>query len=264
MNVLLTNHHLVEFTGSEIFSFTIADFLKRNGHRVTVLSKYVDDRLRRHFDRIGVRVFHRIEDMGGERFDVAHIHHNVMAMEVRRRFPDLPLVFLSHGVLPFLEQKPPVDVGIARYMAVSEEVRENLVRQGLDEDRVEIFRNIVDPGEFHPRSSLPARPSRALVLSNKLDPDTESTILGACDRLGIAPTFAGMRFGVVHPDSLPEAMNRADIVFTLGRGVIEAMMCGRVPIVLDYQGGDGMVTPDDVDRLMRRNFSGRTDGRKFT
>lgn len=264
MNVLLTNHHLVEFTGSEIFSFTIADFLTRNGHKVAVLSKYVDDRLRRYFDRIGVRVFCRIEDLAGERFDVAHVHHNVMAMEVRRRFPDLPLVFLSHGVLPFLEQKPPVDVGIARYMAVSEEVRENLVRQGLDEGRVEIFRNIVDPGKFHPRSPLPARPARALVLSNKLDPDTENTILGACERLGIAPTFAGMRFGVAHPDSLPDAMNRADIVFTLGRGVIEAMMCGRVPVVLDYQGGDGMATPDDVDRLMKRNFSGRADGRKFT
>lgn len=264
MNVLLTNHHLVEFTGSEIFSFTIADFLKRNGHRVTVLSKYVDDRLRRHFGRIGVPVFQRVEDIGGERFDVAHVHHNVMAMEVRRRFPELPLVFLSHGVLPFLEQKPPVDVGIARYLAVSEEVRDNLARQGLDEERVEIFRNIVDPEKFRPRSPLPARPERALVLSNKLDPDTENTILGACERLGIAPAFAGMRFGVVHPDSLPEAMDRADIVFTLGRGVIEAMMCGRVPIVLDYQGGDGMVTPDDVDRLMRRNFSGRTDGRRFT
>ena len=216
------------------------------------------------FGRIGIDVVSNLENLTGDAFDVAHIHHNVMAMEVRRRFPDLPLVFLSHGVLPFLEQSPPVDIGIAHYMAVSEEVQANIVRQGIRENRVEIFRNIVDSDKFSPRTSLPARPSRALVLSNKLDPATENTMRSACEHLGIAMTFAGMRFGVVHQDFLPNAINQADIVFTLGRGVIETMMCGRVPIVLDHQGGDGMVTPDNLEHLMKRNFSGRTYRRTFT
>jgi hypothetical protein len=95
-----------------------------------------------------------------------------MAMEVRRYFPHLPLVFLSHGVLPFLEQNPPIEIGIARYLAVSEEVRDNLIRHGVDEHRVDIFRNIVDSDKFSPRTSLSARPGRALILSNKLDPAT--------------------------------------------------------------------------------------------
>ena len=255
LNILLTNHHLTDFTGSEVFTFTIADFLKKKGHRVTVLSKYVDDSLRRYFDRIGVTVVQDIATLIGVSFDVAHIHHNVMAMEVRRQFKDLPLVFLSHGVIPFLEQNPPVDIGVSRYLAVSEEVRENLIQHGVDKNRLEIFRNIVDSRKFSPRSALSARPSRALILSNKLDPATETTIRKACARLDIVTTFAGMRFGIVHQDYLPDIINQADIVFTLGRGVIETMMCGRVPIVLDHRGGDGMVTPDNVEHLMKRNFS---------
>jgi GT2 family glycosyltransferase/MoaA/NifB/PqqE/SkfB family radical SAM enzyme/Flp pilus assembly protein TadD/glycosyltransferase involved in cell wall biosynthesis len=263
MNVLLTNHHLTDFTGSEVFTFTIADFLKRKGHRVTVLSKYVDNSLRRYFDRIGVAIVHDISALSGETFDVAHIHHNVMAMEVRRHFTDLPLVFLSHGVIPFLEQNPPIDIGVSLHLAVSEEVHENLIRHGVDENRVKIFRNIVDSDKFSPRTSLSARPARALILSNKLDLATERTIREACDRLDIVTTFAGMRFGVVNQDYLPDMINQADIVFTLGRGVIETMMCGRVPIVLDHRGGDGMVTPDNVEHYMKRNFSGRTHRRMY-
>lgn len=263
LKILLTNHHLTDFTGSEVFTFTIADFLKRKGARITVLSKYVDDSIRRYFEQIGVKVVQDIANLGEDTFDVAHIHHNVMAMEVRRRFPNLPLVFLSHGVLPFLEQNPPIDIGISYYLAVSEEVRENILRLGISEQHLEIFRNIVDSNKFSPRTVLPARPSRALILSNKLDEATEKTIKSACGRLGIATNFAGMRFGVIHQDYLPFAINQADIVFTLGRGVIEAMMCGRVPIVLDYLGGDGMVTPDNLEHLMKRNFSSRTYNRKF-
>ena len=264
LNILLTNHHLTDFTGSEVFTFTIADFLKKKGHRVTVLSKYVDDSLRRYFNRIGVTVVQDIATLIGESFDVAHIHHNVMAMEVRRHFKNLPLVFLSHGVIPFLEQNPPVDIGVSRYLAVSEEVRENLIQHGVDKNRLEIFRNIVDSRKFSPRSALSARPSRALILSNKLDPATETTIRKACARLDIVTTFAGMRFGIVHQDYLPDIINQADIVFTLGRGVIETMLCGRVPIVLDHRGGDGMVTPDNVEHLMKRNFSGRTHRRMYS
>ena len=263
LNVLLTNHHLTDFTGSEVFTFTIADFLKKKGHRVTVLSKYVDNSLRRYFNRIGVTVVQDIATLIGESFDVAHIHHNVMAMEVRRHFKDLPLVFLSHGVIPFLEQNPPVDIGVSRYLAVSEEVHENLIQHGVDSNRLEIFRNIVDSDKFSPRAALSAHPARALILSNKLDPATERTIREACSRLDIVATFAGMRFGVAHQDYLPEMINQADIVFTLGRGVIETMMCGRVPIVLDHRGGDGMVTPDNVEHLMKRNFSGRTHRRMY-
>jgi len=38
LNILITNHHLLDFTGSEVFTFTLADFLKRAGHNVTIYS----------------------------------------------------------------------------------------------------------------------------------------------------------------------------------------------------------------------------------
>ncbi len=42
MNILLATNHLLGFTGSEITLFTIADFLVRKKHRVSIYSKYID------------------------------------------------------------------------------------------------------------------------------------------------------------------------------------------------------------------------------
>ncbi len=263
MKILLTNHHLLNLAGSETFTYTIADFLKRKGHEVVVYSRYVDKMLR-FFRSIEVPVATDMEEIRGMKFDVAHVHHNINAIEVRHAFPDLPMVFLSHGVIPFLEQPPVLDLGIARFLAVSEEVRDNLVAKGVDAGEIEIFRNMVDAGRFAPGARIGEKPSRALVLSYKIDPETESVIREACRRRDIECEFAGGRFGFVEQELLPSHINKADIVFSLGRGVIETMLCGRVPIVLDRFGGDGMVTPGNLPELMKFNFSGRRYGVRYT
>lgn len=52
-------------------------------------------------------------------------------------------------------------------------------------------------------------------------------------------------------------INKVDLVITLGRGALEAMSCGRNVIVYDYNGGDGMITPESYNEIRQKNFSGR-------
>jgi SAM-dependent methyltransferase/tetratricopeptide (TPR) repeat protein len=263
LSILLANHQLLDFTGSELFTFTLADFLRRLGHEVTVYSRYVD-KLRQRFDSIRVPVVENLDDLRDRHFDVAHVHHNVTAMEVRRAFPRLPMVVLSHGVLPYLEEPPAVDLRISRFLAVSEEVRDALVAGGVAADSISLFRNIVDSQRFSPSGNIVDKPAKALIISARLDERRENIIREACAKLGIAATFLGGRFGEVAPSQLPVHINNADIVFSLGRGAIEAMMCGRIPVIFDYLGGDGMVTPENLSELMKCNFSGRRYGHDYS
>lgn len=263
MKILITNHHLLDFTGSEIYTFTLADYLRRYGHDVIVYSKFVD-MLKPAFEKIGVNIVTDLEEIKNNHFDIAHIHHNTSAFEVRHYFPELPMVFLSHGVIPFLEQPPEIDLNISKFLAVSEEVQENLFTKIKDETKLIISRNIIDDSKFKIQKAINKFAKRALVLSNKIDNETESIIRKACNQLKIECKFVGMRFIEISQDELPSYINRADIVFTLGRGVIETMLCGRIPFVYDYQGGDGFVTPENYQELMRKNFSGRTYNKKFT
>jgi ubiquinone/menaquinone biosynthesis C-methylase UbiE len=256
LSILLTNHHLLDFTGSEVFTFTVADFLKKNGHDVVVYSKYID-RIRKYFNARNIPIVDDLSQLKRRHFDVAHVHHNINALEVRHFFPGVPIVFLSHGVLPFLEQPPLVDIHISKFLAVSEEVQNNLTAKLGDNHAVDIYRNIVDTSIFHPYSQIRNEPRNALVLSNRIDPTTEQKIREACRLLNIRCKFIGLRFREIDYFHVPHYINRADIVFSLGRGAIEAMLCARIPIIFDYLGGDGLVTPSNFYDIMKCNFSGR-------
>jgi hypothetical protein len=61
-----------------------------------------------------------------------------------------------------------------------------------------------------------------------------------------------------------EAMNWADVVVALGRGVYEAMSCSRNVVIFDYQGGDGFVTPENIFEFRQKNCSGRTNHHRWT
>jgi len=266
MKVLITNHHLLDYTGSEIFTLELSKFLKKKGFDVFVYSKFIN-KLSSKFKELEIPLITNLELIKKIKFDIAHVHHNISAYEVRYFFPNLPIIYLSHGIIPFLEQ-PPItilDIDISYYLAVSEEVKKNLIlNYKIPKEKVEIFRNIVDSKIFFPISEINEKPKNALILSSKIDSQTESIIREALYKLNIKLNIVGQRFGMIEYYEIPKHINNADIVFSLGRGVIETMMCGRIPIVYDYQGGDGVVTTKNIKEIMKNNFSGRRYKLKFT
>lgn len=254
MKILLTNHHLFSYQGTENFTYVIADFLRRRGHEVTLYSAYFA-RLQEDFKRIGVRIVTDIETIKGEAFDIAHVHHQINLYEVRFYFPTLPIVLLCHGV-NFLETPPSFDVNVTQFLAVSERAENNMLKAGVEKDKIRLFRNMIDEDEFYPIKPIHEFPKKALVVSNKIDLYTEEVIRNACQQFNIACTFVGERFKKVSYHEMAELINQYDLIFSLGRGVMEALFCGRIPIVLDFEGGDGMVTEKTIHEQVKSNFSG--------
>ena len=103
-----------------------------------------------------------------------------------------------------------------------------------------------------------------MVISNYIDHDTENVVRQACSKLSIDLRFVGARFEIIPNDQMPNIIRDVDLVFTLSRGSIESMFCGRIPIIIDRWGGDGMVTPENFSALIRDNFSGRYHQYKYT
>lgn len=263
LQILITNHHLLDYTGSEILTFTLANQLKNNGHQITVYSKYLDN-MKQWFDEKNIRVVNRLESISGELFDVAHIHHNISAIEVRRWFPKIPLVFYSQGVLPFLEHPPLINVDIQKYVAISEEVRDNIESFGIAPEKIEIVRNLIDNKLFYTSRPPNQVPQNVLVISGRIDQVKEQIIREACQEKGLGVEFLGGRFGSVNQTILKEKIECADIIFSLGRGAIEAMIAGRAVIIFDYLGGDGMVTVETYAEIQKNNFSGRRFGYSYS
>jgi glycosyltransferase involved in cell wall biosynthesis len=261
MKILIANHHYFDLTGTETFVYTLAKSLKATGCSVTIYAPYIGGLIVQKTKELGIDVVDDLKLINPKDFDIAHVSHNLIAYKIRAWSLDIPIVFISHGVLPFLEQPPVDNLNISAYLSVSEEVRDNLIKKGVARKKISIFRNIIDTTRFCPNTSINPSPQKALINSRRIDADTRAIIESACARLQMNLVSIG-DFGGVTFD-VEKAINEVDIVFSLGRGILESMSCGRVAIVFDYNGGDGIVTPDNLDEIQKCNFSGRRFGLKF-
>lgn len=262
--VLLATNYLYGWTGSETLVLTLVEGLRKHGCEVVVYARHLDQSWAAGLCGPDVVLTDNIESLRTRHFDLAHVQHNTCLIDVRAAFPTLPIVFSSLGVLPFLEQPAPFDCGVVRYLAISEEVRDNLLAQGIPIDQIEIIRNLVSEWNFTLTEPIRPKLERILVISNKLD-DARKIILQAAARsVGANIRFIGGGNGAIPQSELAVAINAADVVVSLGRGVVEAMLCGRVPFVYDIHGGDGLVTPDNLDDLQTCNFSGRRFRREYS
>jgi len=251
MNILLTNHHLISNTGTEIYTLTLARYLINAGHHVTIYSNYIDK------TPSDLNITNDLSTIVSHNFDIAHVHHNINAIEIRHHFPTLPIILQVHGPSHPLEQLAPFNIGISTYLAVSSKLKEKLEKQLPPSAKVIVSRNLIDSNLFFSNHYVHSIPKKALIISAYLPLEKESIIRQACQNLHISCKFVGGRFGVVSQSKLHREINAVDIVFSLGRGAIEAMFCQRVPIIFDYLGGDGLVTPNSFDELATENFSGR-------
>lgn len=263
MKILLTNHHLINFGGTEAFTLELAKGLKQNGHKVVVYSKFIGE-LAPLLTKEAIPYTSNLSLIQNQNFDLSHVHHNISALEIRNTFPNLPIFYLSHGAAHFLEQPPQLELNIALFGAVSEGIALNMNKSGIPRKKLVVFRNIVNEQHFYPKTAFNSRPKKALILSAKIDEKKETVIRASCKQLAIKATAVGGRFGEVPYRAIAGLIQKADIVFTIGRGVVETMMCGKIPVVFDVFGGDGMVTPDNFALLMRRNFSGKSYKKNYT
>jgi glycosyltransferase involved in cell wall biosynthesis len=261
MKVLLVNHTLDVYAGSETFTYTLAVELERQGHRVVCFSPRLGP-LAEHLLQKGIAVTDDLMTVG-EEIDVVHGQHRYESLLAHARFPDKPMILVCHGILPWQERPIKTGLNAFRYVAVSEEVERHVVDNHLvDACDVAVIRNGIDLHRFRCRRPIEARPRRALILSNNIPERQCDVIRGACRRLNIDLRIVGEVNLPVW--NVEDYINEADLVFSLGRGALEAMACKRAVIVYGYNGGDGLIRPENFNAIREKNFSGRARRLEYT
>lgn len=237
MKILLTNNTLQNLAGSETWVMTIAKSLEELGHQVGACVASGEDLL------IGKTV---------ENPDLAIINHNSCLNSLRHL--TCKKIFTSHGIIPDLEQ--PVE-GADIYVSVSEEVQENLKNKGFESV---IVRNPIDCEKF--KSTRPINDTiKKVLFSSNYQGYAKNVIIQTCQELGIELEIIGGENRVVN---IVDKINEADLVIGLGRTAYEAMACERNVIIFDYNGADGMATPETLLEFRKNNCSGRRYRKMFT
>jgi hypothetical protein len=258
MRILVGNHHLAAWCGSETFTATLVRELVRQGHTVEVFACVLGEvseslaPLARVVCRQYLSRLRWATEVDPEPpYDLVLTSHHT-AQQAAEGLGRVHLT-ICHGVVPDLEQPHP---GADGYVAVSEEVRDHLASHGFAST---VIRNGVDTGRFRPYRHLPARLERVLLLSNY--DGAEPVVREATEAVGARFRRVG---GASAVPNVAGAIDEADLVVTVGRGAYEAMSAGRNVVIFDrrdydeVQGADGFVTPDDLPQLLTHNCSGRT------
>ncbi len=167
-------------------------------------------------------------------------------MKGKDALPKAKRLYVCHGWLP--HEKPLLDG--TPYVSVSQEVANNLKSEY--DVGAKVVGQPVQLERF--RSIKPIRDKNPVALVLSSWPASQEQVEAACLEAGVSiyelPTQGGCW-------NMPHRINEVDIVIGTGRGIVEAMACGRVACICGKFGCDGLVTPAVVEQQVQYNFSGR-------
>lgn len=248
MKILYTNHWLTGLGGSETFAYTFIEELVKNGHKVdlfTCIPGLISNKIRKDF---GVRI--RIQNS----YDVIFASHNTTVNKVvGHGF----MVQTCHGIFSHLE-KPDEKANI--HISITKEVRAHLKRLGFDS---QIIWNGINCNRFKPTRKINKKLKTVLSLAK--GKQSNIIIKQACRILGLDYIERRKDRKIWN---IENEINKADLVVSLGRGVLESLACGRAVLVYDHREysnnyGDGIITENNINLLMENNCSGRYLKRSF-
>jgi len=165
MKILITNHHLNNYAGSELFTLNIAKSLKEEGHEVFVFS-FVLGYVSQKVEKLGIPVTDNLDNFKLEKFDIIHAQHNTTAIISRIFFPDTPMILMVHGVVPDLEQPPLIDINISSFIVISDGVRQHLIdKYKISKKKICMAKNFVDERIFYLQKPVNSKLKKYLLLA---------------------------------------------------------------------------------------------------
>jgi len=249
MKILISCHWLRKLCGSETFTFTLAVELRRQGHDVDVFT-FEEGAVSKKMQEEGIRIIQPFGEMTG--YDIIFASHKTCVEYLKDRYPNTKIIQTVHGLVPKLE-KP--NRRADYFVSISEEVQNYLRGLGLQS---ELILNGVDCERFKPVKPLNDKLKNVLLLSNKwsLTSDSYKTVEYVCKSRGLNFTIIGYGAGAAVWDT-ERYINEADLVISMGRGVFEAIACGRNVIIAGYDKMVGFIDDNNYPGYLKFNVSGR-------
>ncbi len=250
MRVLLTTRALAQPGGSETYLATVARELRSLGHELIIYSPEHGAMA----NRLRGEGFELLDSLGACQMpDVAHVQHASTAYYVRGRYPDIPMVFVSHSSIYDIEDVPVL--ASPQAAVVLSDLVARRVQAGSWADTgtvVRLRQPIVTPHDDPALRALPARPGRAVLLGPRTGL-IAPLLQAACDTLGIELSHGGGVDSFV--DDVTPALMQADIVFAVGRTLLEGLALGRAGFLIDDRGMGGFVDAESYERFEAGAFA---------
>lgn len=253
MKILLTNHDLAQYGGTQTWVHQMARTLTARGHDVDVFCFVAEDHPMAEAVKSACQTLY-VGQQPPDDYDLALINHSTCMNHLRAL--SACKIYTQHGPTHWVEQ---YNHGADAVAAVSAEVAAVIKkRHGLE---AIIIPNGVDTGVYAPTKWRPLAEAPAPRLLGLCKGRRAHAMLEAvCDRLDWE--YQGLHYQTNGTLDVSGAIEEAHIIVGYGRSILEAMASSRPAFVFDARGkepprADGWVDIKNVDRLACTNFSGR-------
>lgn len=217
MKVLLTNHSLGNYTGSESWMYAMATQLSKSQD----VSVYTNVR-----GRMSEKLSdYMVEDCNGD-YDLALVNHVTTYDLVH-----CPKIFTSHSTIHEIERPP-----CKKFVGVNERIAQGNT----------VIRNGIDCKRFKP-TKVNKKLENILYLSNPAYSGGRPFMEEACKGYNLI-TLDEQVFDI------EKYIDKADLVISMARGALEAMACGKNVIYGDFRRdwmkafkSKGMITKENFD-----------------
>lgn len=252
MKILITNNHLINFEGSEKQTFSFVINLKKKHDVDLYIYKNISTIYREKLKEKGIS-FYIGNNYPKKNYYVILANHTSCIKKLLEYYSADKIIQSCLGVYPSLEQPYP---GLKGYVAVSKEVQEHLKKKNIESY---IINQGIDTDVFF--NNKPINNKLKNVLSLVKGRRAEEDIESVCKELNLK--YVLTRKNRVF--DVNKLINDSDLVISVGRGVYEAMSCGRNVIAYDSRSyytnepmGHGLLTSnDDIEEAIKDNFTGR-------
>jgi hypothetical protein len=252
MRIVVTNEHLDQRPGSELYVRDLARGLQKLGHFVIAYSSDPRHQVRLlERDLIAVAT-----DLTRLPFrpDVIHARHHLDAMTALVALPGVPAVFdyLGDGGLGTVV---PVHPRLHRYVVPRGPDADRIAALGVAGDRIEVGDFGVDLARFSKvRAPAAQGASRAAVYDGRLCPTSPIVVAIKEAVLGGELDLIGPAFGR-SPDNPESRLPGYHVVFSRGSRAVEAMACGCAVVIVDEHACAGLVTAASFQAMRAMGFS---------
>jgi len=254
MNILVSSHNL-DLHGLGTFIYTKVCELIKLGHNVEIVTQVggeIQNRLSSHSIEL---------DNVKDSYDLILTHQSDITSELMKRNIKGYVIFTVHGFL-YGNDIPSDEIldYIDKVFCVSHNLQEDLLKKNIESS---VISQPIDCERFIPKNELSVK--SPLVLSLVKDVEANKLLKSACNIVGYEYVNSGQNIF-----NIEDKISNADIVVGLGRIIYEALACGRNGLVFDNREyspskflGDGMVTPDNIDEVIKYNFTGWYHKKEF-
>jgi hypothetical protein len=266
--ILLTNHHLINYAGSELVTVDIATEFQQKGWNVTVATFQLGGDIAKTLKARGIKVVNILNNSLSEStFDLVWSHHYPVLIKCLMDDCVKTKCLILSSLSPYepLEAIPFFLSQADMILCNSEETKQEIIKFNsinLDTKKILVFKNSVPTSWFnktllHNSSEL----SKLAIISNH-PPQEVLDIISILKSKKIDTDLIGIsgKARLVDIDLLISY----DAIITIGRTVQHCMALGIPVFCYDHFGGPGWLTTDNFQQAEWFNYSGRCCYQKFT